>query len=115
MQGGAMAFLSDGTSGGRLMLWKVADKSVLATRDKLSWNPSLVVPSPDGQQLAIAGLMDGIVYLWDARLESEQHRLTGARTEFSSELVYSTDGRSWAWRQKTEPSPYGTQNLDKMP
>ena len=92
MQGGAMVS-SDGTSGGRLMLWKVADKSVLATRDKLSWNPSLVVPSPDGQQLAIAGLMDGIVHLWDARLESEQHRLTGTRTEFSSELVYSTDGR----------------------
>ncbi len=92
VQGGAM-IAADGTSGGRLMLWKVADRSVLATRDKLSWNPSFLIPSPDGQQLAIAGLMDGIVHLWDARLTSEQHRLTGTRNEFVSELVYSTDGR----------------------
>ena len=83
---------SDGTSGGRLMIWKVADKSVLTRRDQLPWIPSYMVSSPDGQQLAISGLMDGIVHLWDARLASEQHRLTGTRNEFSSELVYSTDG-----------------------
>jgi len=91
VQGGAMVS-SDGTSGGRLMLWKVADKSVLATRDQLPWIPSFLVSSPDGQQVAIAGLMDGIVHLWGANLASEQHRLTGTRNEFSCELVYSTDG-----------------------
>jgi WD40 repeat protein len=84
---------ADGTQGGCLVLWNLADKKIQVTQDRLLWNPSFLAASPDGQQLAIAGLMDGVIHLWDARLAGEQHRITGTRTEFSSALVYSTDGR----------------------